>query len=206
MIRRLSAPAAGASITADASRDRQTCSISCRCFGRRRVRPQEIYNLAAMSFVPASIGDATGEFNAQGVRAPRCCAVVDPKIRIIRHRQRAVRQGPRGAANGQRRSTPEPVRRLEGVRALHHSELPRKLQSLCRVRMLSTTNHRARPRFVSRVTNGVARIKLGLDDSLPMGVSTRRDWCRRLRRAMWPSAGINRRLRIPRASAIPCAS
>jgi hypothetical protein len=72
--------------------------------------------------------------------------------------------------------------------------------------MLSTTNHRARPRFVSRVTNGVARIKLGLDDSLPMGVSTRRDWCRRLRRAMWPSAGINRRLRIPRASAIPCAS
>src|SRR5260370_5946557 len=47
------------------------------------VRPQEFYNLAAMSFVPASWDQPmlTGEFNAQGV-TPVLEAVrpVDPKI------------------------------------------------------------------------------------------------------------------------------
>ena len=49
------------------------------------VRPQEIYNLAAMSFVPASWDQPmlTGEFNAQGVtRMLDAIRRVDPNIRF----------------------------------------------------------------------------------------------------------------------------
>jgi GDPmannose 4,6-dehydratase len=49
------------------------------------VRPYEFYNLAAMSFVPASWDQPmlTGEFNAQGVtRALEAVRQVDPKIRF----------------------------------------------------------------------------------------------------------------------------
>src|SRR5688572_11390310 len=49
------------------------------------VRPQEFYNLAAMSFVPASWDQPllTGEFNAQGVtRVLEAVRRVDPKIRV----------------------------------------------------------------------------------------------------------------------------
>src|SRR5882672_8843803 len=49
------------------------------------VRPHEFYNLAAMSFVPASWDQPmlTGEFNAQGVtRVLEAIRQVDPKIRL----------------------------------------------------------------------------------------------------------------------------
>src|ERR1700742_4190845 len=49
------------------------------------IRPQEFYNLAAMSFVPASWDQPmlTGEFNAQGVtRVLEAVRQVDPSIKI----------------------------------------------------------------------------------------------------------------------------
>src|SRR5919197_6159789 len=49
------------------------------------VRPQEVYNLAAMSFVPASWDQPmlTGEFNSQGVtRLLDAIRQVDPSIRF----------------------------------------------------------------------------------------------------------------------------
>jgi len=49
------------------------------------VRPQELYNLAAMSFVPASWDQPmlTGEFNAQGVtRVLEAIRAVDPAIKL----------------------------------------------------------------------------------------------------------------------------
>src|SRR4029453_4667659 len=49
------------------------------------VRPQEVYNLAAMSFVPASWDQPllTGEFNSQGVtRLLEAVRHVDPSIRV----------------------------------------------------------------------------------------------------------------------------
>src|SRR4029450_13421006 len=54
-----------------------------RLFGE--VRPHEVYNLAAMSFVPASWDQPmlTGEFNAQGVtRVLEAIRHVDPSIRL----------------------------------------------------------------------------------------------------------------------------
>src|SRR5882672_12912088 len=49
------------------------------------VRPHELYNLAAMSFVPASWDQPmlTGEFNAQGVtRVLEAIRQVDPSIKM----------------------------------------------------------------------------------------------------------------------------
>ena len=49
------------------------------------VRPHELYNLAAMSFVPASWDQPmlTGEFNAQGVtRVLEAIRQIDPSIRM----------------------------------------------------------------------------------------------------------------------------
>ena len=74
-----------------------TCSIASRCKPADlldqlslirlvdEVRPHEFYNLAAMSFVPASWDQPmlTGEFNAQGVtRVLEAIRQVDPKIRF----------------------------------------------------------------------------------------------------------------------------
>jgi GDPmannose 4,6-dehydratase len=58
------------------------------------VRPAEIYNLAAMSFVPASWDQPmlTGEFNAQGVtRLLDAVRQVDPGIRIYQSRRPSTR-------------------------------------------------------------------------------------------------------------------
>ena len=80
----------------------------------------------------------------------------------------------------------QPVRRRQGLRPLHHGQLPRELRP---VRVLG---HPLQPRvaaaraeFVTRkVTDGVARIELGLGDGAPP---------RQPRRA--PRLGLRRRLR-----------
>ena len=71
------------------------------------VRPQEVYNLAAQSFVPTSWLQPllTGEFTALGVtRMLEAVRLVDPTIRFYQaSSQRDVRRGPRGAAERSRR-------------------------------------------------------------------------------------------------------
>ena len=100
------------------------------------VKPDELYNLAAMSFVPASWDQPmlTGEFNAQGVtRVLEAVRQVDPRIRFY--------QASSSEMFGKVREVPQteltpfyprsPVRRLEGLRALHHGQLPRELRPVC---------------------------------------------------------------------------
>ena len=59
--------------------------------------------------------------------------------------ERDVRQGPRGAADrADAVLSAQPVRRVEGVRALHHRQLPRELRAVRRARAsCSTTSRRA---------------------------------------------------------------
>ena len=67
----------------------------------------------------------------------------------------------------------------QGLRSRHHGELPRELRH---VRLLGILfNHESERRgleFVTRkITNAVARIKLGLQDELVLGdLEPRRDW------------------------------
>jgi GDPmannose 4,6-dehydratase len=148
------------------------------------VRPQEIYNLAAMSFVPASWDQPmlTGEFNAQGVtRILDAIRRVDPKIRFYQASSSEmfgkVREVP------QTELTPFYPRSPYGVSKVFAHYITVNYRESYDMFAVSGIlfNHESPRRgleFVTRkVTDGVARIKLGLADSLPMGnLDAQRDW------------------------------
>jgi len=148
------------------------------------VRPQEFYNLAAMSFVPASWDQPmlTGEFNAQGVtRVLEAIRQVDPKIRLYQASSSEmfgkVRETP------QTEMTPFYPRSPYGVSKVFAHYITVNYRESYDMFAVSGVlfNHESPRRgleFVTRkVTDGVARIKLGLADTLPMGnLDAHRDW------------------------------
>jgi GDPmannose 4,6-dehydratase len=147
-------------------------------------QPAEVYNLAAMSFVPASWDQPmlTGEFNSQGVtRVLEAVRVVDPKIRIYQASSSEmfgkVREVP------QRESTPFYPRSPYGVSKVFAHYITVNYRESYDLFAVSGIlfNHESPRRgleFVTRkVTDGVARIKLGLAKSLSLGnLSAHRDW------------------------------
>ncbi|MCM3881645.1 MAG: GDP-mannose 4,6-dehydratase [Vicinamibacterales bacterium] len=148
------------------------------------VRPQELYNLAAMSFVPASWDQPmlTGEFNAQGVtRVLEAIRQVDTKIRLYQASSSEmfgkVREVPQNEATPFYPRSPYGVSKVYG----HYITVNyRESYDLFAVSGI-LFNHESPRRgleFVTRkVTDGVARIKLGLSDSLSLGnLSACRDW------------------------------
>lgn len=149
-----------------------------------RVRPHELYNLAAMSFVPASWDQPmlTGEFNAQGVtRVLEAVRHVDPSIRIYQASSSEmfgkVREVP------QRESTPFYPRSPYGVSKVFAHYITVNYRESYNLFAVSGIlfNHESPRRgleFVTRkVTDGVARIKLGMASSLSLGnLDAHRDW------------------------------
>ena len=148
------------------------------------VRPHEIYNLAAMSFVPASWDQPmlTGEFNSQGVtRVLEAIRVVDPAIRLYQASSSEmfgkVREVP------QTELTPFYPRSPYGVSKVFAHYITVNYRESYNLFAVSGMlfNHESPRRgleFVSRkVTDGVARIKRGLTDTLLMGnLDAHRDW------------------------------
>ncbi len=148
------------------------------------VRPAELYNLAAMSFVPASWDQPmlTGEFNAQGVtRMLEAVRQVDPKIRIYQASSSEmfgkVREVP------QTELTPFYPRSPYGVSKVFAHYITVNYRESYDLFAVSGIlfNHESPRRgleFVTRkVTDGVARIKLGLATSLSLGnLDAHRDW------------------------------
>ena len=111
-------------------------------------QPEEVYNLAAQSFVPTSWQQPvlTGEFTALGVtRMLDAIRIVDPEIRFYQASlQRDVRQGRRGPAERDDAVLPAlALRRGQGLRALDHHQLPRVLRPP-RHRAASSSTTRAR--------------------------------------------------------------
>ncbi len=159
------------------------------------IRPHEIYNLAAMSFVPASWDQPmlTGEFNAQGVtRLLDAVRRVDPAIRIYQASSSEmfgkVREVP------QTELTPFYPRSPYGVSKVFAHYITVNYRESYNLFAVSGMlfNHESPRRgleFVTRkVSDGVARIKLGRADSLPMGnLEAQRDWgfAKDYVRAMW---------------------
>lgn len=149
-----------------------------------RVRPQELYNLAAMSFVPASWEQPmlTGEFNSQGVtRVLEAVRVVDPAIRIYQASSSEmfgkVREVP------QTELTPFYPRSPYGVSKVFAHYITVNYRESYDLFAVSGIlfNHESPRRgleFVTRkVTDGVARIKLGLATELRLGnLDAHRDW------------------------------
>jgi GDPmannose 4,6-dehydratase len=148
------------------------------------VRPQELYNLAAMSFVPASWDQPmlTGEYNSQGVtRLLDAIRQVDPGIRFYQASSSEmfgkVREVP------QRETTPFYPRSPYGVSKVFAHYITVNYRESYDLFAVSGMlfNHESPRRgleFVTRkVTDGAARIKLGLADSLPIGnLDAQRDW------------------------------
>jgi GDPmannose 4,6-dehydratase len=148
------------------------------------VRPRELYNLAAMSFVPASWDQPmlTGEYNAQGVtRILEAVRQVDTGIRVYQASSSEmfgkVREVP------QTELTPFYPRSPYGVSKVYGHYITVNYRESYNLFAVSGIlfNHESPRRgleFVTRkVTDGVARIKLGLADSLALGnLDAQRDW------------------------------
>jgi GDPmannose 4,6-dehydratase len=148
------------------------------------VRPRELYNLAAMSFVPASWDQPmlTGDFNAQGVtRMLEAVRHVDPTVRIYQASSSEmfgkVREVP------QTELTPFYPRSPYGVSKVFAHYITVNYRESYDLFAVSGIlfNHESPRRgleFVTRkVTDGVARIKLGLATALSLGnLDAQRDW------------------------------
>jgi GDPmannose 4,6-dehydratase len=148
------------------------------------VRPHELYNLAAMSFVPASWEQPflTGEFNAQGVtRVLEAIRHVDPGIRLYQASSSEmfgkVREVPQTELTPFYPRSPYGVSKVFG----HYITVNyRESYGLfaCSGILFNHESPRRGIEFVTRkVTEGVARIKLGVADSLALGnLDAKRDW------------------------------
>ena len=148
------------------------------------VEPDEIYNLAAMSFVPASWEQPmlTGEFNAQGVtRMLEAIRQTNPLVRFYQASSSEmfgkVREVP------QTEQTPFYPRSPYGVSKVFGHYITVNYRESYNLFAVSGIlfNHESPRRgleFVTRkVTHAVAAIKLGLQDKLRLGnLDARRDW------------------------------
>jgi GDPmannose 4,6-dehydratase len=147
-------------------------------------KPQEVYNLAAQSFVPTSWNQPvlTGEFTGLGVtRILEAIRQVDPSIRFYQASSSEmfgmVREVP------QTEMTPFHPRSPYGVAKTYGHFITRNYRESYGLHTVSGIlfNHESPRRgleFVSRkITDGAARISLGIADSLPMGnLDAQRDW------------------------------
>jgi GDPmannose 4,6-dehydratase len=147
-------------------------------------QPDEFYNLAAMSFVPASWDQPllTGEFNAQGVtRVLDAIRRVNPKIRIYQASSSEmfgkVREVPQTELTPFYPRSPYGVSKVFG----HYITVNyRESYGLfaCAGILFNHESPRRGIEFVTRkVSDGVARIKLGLEQKLYLGnLEAHRDW------------------------------
>ena len=150
----------------------------------REARPNEVYNLAAQSFVPTSWNQPvlTAEFTAVGVtRMLEAIRAVDPSIRFYQASSSEmfgkVREVP------QTELTPFHPRSPYGVAKVYGHYITVNYRESYDLFAVSGIlfNHESPRRgleFVTRkITDGVARIKLGLAENLALGtLDSERDW------------------------------
>lgn len=148
------------------------------------IRPQEVYNFAAQSFVPTSWSQPllTGEFTALGVtRMLEAVRLVDPTIRFYQASSSEmfgnVGQEP------QNEQTPFWPRSPYGVAKVYGHWITVNYRESYNIFACSGIlfNHESPLRgkeFVSRkISDAVARIKLGVQDKLVLGnLDAMRDW------------------------------
>jgi GDPmannose 4,6-dehydratase len=150
----------------------------------REHRPQEVYNLAAQSFVQTSFGQPvlTGEVTALGVtRILDAIRLTDPEIRFYQASSSEmfgkVREVP------QTEMTPFHPRSPYGVAKVYGHWITVNYRESYGLHASSGIlfNHESPRRGIEflprKVSHGVARIKLGLDNELRVGnLESKRDW------------------------------
>jgi len=148
------------------------------------VKPDEIYNLAARSFVPASWNQPvlTGEFTALGVaRILEAVRRAHPRARF--YQASSSEMFGKVTGSPQNESWPFHPRSPYGAAKAYGHWITVNYREAHGLHAVSGIlfNHESPRRgmeFVTRkISNGVARIKLGLDDTLTLGnLDGRRDW------------------------------
>ncbi|MEY4667852.1 MAG: hypothetical protein RL518_551 [Pseudomonadota bacterium] len=150
----------------------------------KKAQPTEVYNLAAQSFVPTSWAQPvlTSEFTAIGVtRMLESIRLVDPKIRF--YQASSSEMYGKVLETPQSETTPFYPRSPYGVAKVYGHYITVNYRESYNLFAVSGIlfNHESPRRgleFVTRkVTDGVARIKLGLSSELRLGnLDARRDW------------------------------
>jgi GDPmannose 4,6-dehydratase len=150
----------------------------------REHRPSEVYNLAAQSFVQTSFSQPvfTGEVTGLGVtRMLDAIRVVDPGIRF--YQASSSEMFGKVQAVPQTESTPFYPRSPYGVAKLYGHWITINYREsydmyACSGILFNHESPRRGLEFVTRkITNGVARIKLGIDKELRLGnLDAKRDW------------------------------
>jgi GDPmannose 4,6-dehydratase len=149
-----------------------------------RVRPHEVYNLAAQTFVPTSWSQPllTGEFTALGVtRLLEAIRLVDREIRF--YQASSSEMFGHAHEEPQNERTPFYPRSPYGVAKVYGHWITVNYREsyeifACSGILFNHESPRRGKEFVTRkITDAVARIKLGLQQKLQLGnLDARRDW------------------------------
>jgi len=147
-------------------------------------RPHEVYNLAAQSFVPTSWTQPvlTGEFTALGVtRLLDAIRLVDRTIRFYQASSSEmfgkVRETPQTENTPFHPRSPYGVAKVYGHAITVNYRESYNLFACCGILFNHESPRRGLEFITRKVTDGVARIKRGLQSELRLGnLEARRDW------------------------------
>ena len=147
-------------------------------------RPHEVYNLAAQSFVPTSWTQPvlTGEFTALGVtRILDAIRLVDRTIRFYQASSSEmfgkVRETPQTESTPFHPRSPYGVAKVYGHAITVNYRESYNLFAACGILFNHESPRRGLEFITRKVTDGVARIKCGLQAELRLGnLEARRDW------------------------------
>ncbi len=161
----------------------------------QEVRPAELYNLAAQSFVPTSWVQPTltGEFTALGVtRVLEAVRNVDPTIRFYQASSSEmygkVLETPQNEATPFYPRSPYGVAKVYGHFITVNYRESYDLFAVSGILFNHESPRRGREFVTRKISEHVAKIKLGLIDELPLGnLDSKRDWgyAREYVDAMW---------------------
>lgn len=150
----------------------------------REVQPQEIYNLAAQSFVPTSWSQPvlTGEFTGLGVvRMLEAVREVCPQARFYQASSSEmfgkVREVPQNERTAFHPRSPYAVAKTFGHYITVNYRESYGLYAVSGILFNHESPRRGREFVTRKITDGVARIKLGLARELRLGtLDAQRDW------------------------------
>ncbi|MFH1968721.1 MAG: GDP-mannose 4,6-dehydratase [Verrucomicrobiota bacterium] len=148
------------------------------------VQPDEIYNLAAMSFVPTSWTQPmlTGEFTAIGVtRVLEAMRQICPKARFYQASSSEmfgkVREVPQTELTAFHPRSPYGAAKAYGHYITVNYRESYNLYAVSGILFNHESPRRGREFVTRKISDGVARIKLGLERDLHMGnLDSQRDW------------------------------
>jgi GDPmannose 4,6-dehydratase len=150
----------------------------------REIRPSEVYNLAAQSFVPTSWvqPSLTGEFTAIGVvRVLDAIRLVDPEIRFYQASSSEMfgkaRESPQNETTPFHPRSPYAVAKVYGHWITVNYRESYGIYAVSGILFNHESPRRGREFVTRKISEGVARIKLGLADELVVGnLDAKRDW------------------------------